>query len=47
MEEYLLNSEKRAAHGAAAKEKVLGYTWERACATLVKRLKAVHEGDDD
>ena len=47
MEEYLLNSEKRVAHGAAAKEKVLGYTWERACATLVKRLKAVHEGDDD
>ena len=42
----MLNSEKRRAHGAAAKEKVVGYTWERACETLVKRLRAVREEDD-
>lgn len=46
MEEYLLNSEKRKAHGAAAKAKVLGYTWERACEVLVKRLRAVRDEDD-
>ena len=46
MEEYLLNSEKRKAHGARAKEKVVGYTWERACETLVKRLQAVRDEDD-
>jgi glycosyltransferase involved in cell wall biosynthesis len=46
MEEYLLNSEKRVAHGQRAKEKVAGYTWERACETLVKRLRAVHDEDD-
>jgi glycosyltransferase involved in cell wall biosynthesis len=46
MEEYLLDSAKRAAHGAAAREKVVGYTWERACEMLVKRLRAVREDDD-
>ncbi len=49
MEEYVLNSEKRVAHGAAAREKVLTYTWERACETLVKRLQTAKdelEGDD-
>jgi glycosyltransferase involved in cell wall biosynthesis len=39
MEEYVLNSEKKEAHGKAAKATVLGYTWERAVAPLVKRLK--------
>ncbi len=46
MEEYLLDSAKRAAHGAAAREKVVGYTWERACETLIKRLRAVREDDE-
>jgi glycosyltransferase involved in cell wall biosynthesis len=46
MEEYLLNSEKRGVHGARAKEKVVGYTWERACETLVKRLRAVRDEDE-
>ena len=39
MEEYVLNSEKKEAHGKAAKATVLGYTWERAAAPLIKRLK--------
>jgi glycosyltransferase involved in cell wall biosynthesis len=46
MEEYVLNSEKREAHGRAAREKVLGYTWEKACDVLVRRLKSVKEDDD-
>lgn len=46
MEEYVLNSEKREEHGKAAKEKVLGYTWARACEPLIKRLKAVKEDDE-
>jgi len=46
MEEYVLNSEKKEAHGKAAKEKVLSYTWEKSCETLIRRLKAVKEGDE-
>ena len=38
MEEYLFDSKKLAAHGAAAKEMVLSYTWERATETFIKRL---------
>jgi hypothetical protein len=38
MEEYLFDSKKLAAHGAAAKEMVLSYTWERATEQFVKRL---------
>ena len=47
MEEYVLNSEKREAHGKAAREHVLTYTWERACAPLVKQLKRSLEDMDD
>lgn len=47
MEEYLLNTEKKVAHGAAAREKVLSYTWERAVEPLLKRLRAVKEEGDD
>jgi hypothetical protein len=47
MEEYVLNSAKREAHGVAAKEKVLTYTWPRAVETLLKRLKAVKEEADE
>jgi hypothetical protein len=46
MERYVLDSETRLAHGAAAKEKVLSYTWERSCETLIKRLKAVINEDE-
>jgi thiamine monophosphate kinase len=38
MEEYLFDSKKLAAHGAAAKEMVLSYTWEKATEQFVKRL---------
>jgi glycosyltransferase involved in cell wall biosynthesis len=46
MEEYVLNSEKKEAHGRAAKEKVHSYTWEKSCETLIRRLKAVKDGDE-
>ena len=46
LEEYVLNSEKRAAHGAAAKKTVEGYTWTRACAPLLRRLREVKEGEE-
>jgi glycosyltransferase involved in cell wall biosynthesis len=38
IEEYIFDSTKREAFGKAAKEKVLGYTWEKAVETLVRRL---------
>jgi glycosyltransferase involved in cell wall biosynthesis len=47
MEEYVLNTAKRDAHGAAAKEKVLTYTWSRATEPLLKRLRAVKEDGDE
>lgn len=47
MEEYVLNSEKRDAHGKAARETILTYTWERACAPLIKHLKRAMEDKDD
>jgi glycosyltransferase involved in cell wall biosynthesis len=47
MEEYLLDSAKREKHGAAAKDTVLSYTWERAVKQLVKRLKDAHEEETD
>ena len=46
MEEYVLNSEKREKHGAAAKEKVLSYTWEKACEPLLRRLRTVKDDDE-
>ena len=47
MEEYVLNSEKREAHGKAAREHVLTYTWERACAPLIKQLRRALDDKDD
>lgn len=47
IEEYLLNSEKREAHGRAARETVMGYTWERACSGLVKHLKRELEDKEE
>ena len=46
MEEYVLNSAKREAHGKAAREKVLQYTWEKGCEALVRRLKSVKDDDE-
>lgn len=46
MEEYMLNSAKKEAHGKAAREKVLGYTWEKACEPLVRRLRAAKDDDE-
>ena len=39
IEEYLMDSEKRANHGKKARDVVLSYTWEKATARLVKRLE--------
>jgi D-inositol-3-phosphate glycosyltransferase len=39
VEEYLMDSEKRVQHGKKARETVLGYTWEKATARLLKRLE--------
>ena len=45
MEEYLLDSAKREAHGKAAKETVLGYTWSKAVEPLLRRLRDVKDGN--
>jgi glycosyltransferase involved in cell wall biosynthesis len=46
MEVYVLDGEKRKAHGEAARKTVLGYTWTKAVEGLVKRLKEVSEDMD-
>jgi glycosyltransferase involved in cell wall biosynthesis len=46
MEEYVLNSDKRAEHGKKARETVLEYTWPKACESLVKRLHRVLDDDE-
>ena len=43
IEEYLMDSTKREAHGKKARETVLTYTWERATQSLVRRLKQEKE----
>ena len=43
MEEYLLDTSKRVAHGVEAKKTVLSYTWERATEPLIRRLKQTRE----
>ena len=43
MEEYVLNSAKKEKHGEAARATVTGYTWEKACVTLIKRLQGLKE----
>jgi glycosyltransferase involved in cell wall biosynthesis len=45
MEEYLLNSDKRAEHGKSARAKVLSYTWKNSCEILLKRLKDTLESE--
>ena len=46
MEEYLLNSEKRAEHGKQARAKVLSYNWKNSCEILLKRLQDVMSTED-
>ena len=43
LEEYVLDSDKRRRHGVKAKETVLGYTWEKVTAELVKRINEEKE----
>lgn len=43
IEEYLLDSELREKHGAAARNTVLQYTWEFAVKDLVKRLQREYD----
>jgi glycosyltransferase involved in cell wall biosynthesis len=43
LEEYVLDSEKRKAHGVAARETVAKYTWERAVEPLIRRLRQEKE----
>ena len=47
IEEYLLNTEKREAHGKAARETILSYTWEKAAANLVKHLRRAMDDKDE
>ena len=47
IEEYLLNTEKREAHGKAARETVLSYTWEKAAANLMKQLRRAMDDKDE
>lgn len=43
MEEYLLDSQKREAHGKAAKETALSYKWEKPAEVLTKKLQRALE----
>ena len=46
MERYVFDEDLRKLHGKLAKEKTSEYTWDKCCAILVKRLKALQEEDD-
>lgn len=46
MEMYAFDEDLRKLHGKRGKETVAGYTWEKCCATLIKRLKTLQEDDD-
>jgi hypothetical protein len=46
MEEYVLNSQKKKAHGEEARKNVLTYTWEKASANLIRRLKQEKEDNE-
>ena len=47
METYAFQEEIRTLHGKRSKEKASSYTWEKVTATLVKRLEALREEEDD
>jgi glycosyltransferase involved in cell wall biosynthesis len=46
MERYVFDEDLRKLHGKLAKEKANEYTWDKCCAILVKRLKALQDEDD-
>ena len=46
MERYVFDDDLRKLHGKLAKEKTHEYTWDKCCAILVKRLKALQDEDD-
>ena len=46
MERYVFDENLRKLHGKLGKEKVSEYTWEKAAAVLVKRLKALQEEEE-
>jgi glycosyltransferase involved in cell wall biosynthesis len=46
MERYVFDEDLRKLHGKLAKEKTNEYTWNKCCAILVKRLKALQDEDD-
>jgi glycosyltransferase involved in cell wall biosynthesis len=46
MERYVFDEDLRKLHGKLAKEKTSEYTWNKCCAILVKRLKALQDEDD-
>jgi glycosyltransferase involved in cell wall biosynthesis len=47
LEEYVLNTDKKDAHGKAAREHIMTYTWDRAMAPLVKCLKRELEDKEE
>jgi glycosyltransferase involved in cell wall biosynthesis len=46
MERYVFDEDLRKLHGKLAKEKTSEYTWNKCCAILVKRLRALQDEDD-
>jgi hypothetical protein len=47
MERYAFADDLRRLHGKNGKETVTGYTWEKCCAVLVKRLQLLREEEED
>jgi glycosyltransferase involved in cell wall biosynthesis len=46
IQRYVTEEDLRGVHGKAAKETALSYTWEKAAAVLIKRLRAVQEEEE-
>lgn len=47
MEKYVFDEDLRKLHGKQAKEKTTAYTWDKCCATFIKRLKVAKEDNDE
>lgn len=47
MERYVFDEDTRKLHGRLAKETTTAYTWEKSLTTMVKRLNALRDEDDD
>jgi len=45
MERYVFDDDLRKLHAKLGKEAVSGYSWEKGCATLVKRIQALEDDD--